>query len=227
MEELDRVLDRDDVLRVARVDVVDHRGERRRLTRAGRAGQKDQPALLVGDLVDHGREHQLLGGLDLEGNGAADERDGAALHERVHAEAGHARNRVGEVHLALVPERLQLGLVREHVEEGGLGVLGPERLEALDRHQLAVLADDGRSGDLEMEVGGLRLDDCHEGGIDVEHSSSIGFPAQVLRPGALDAVPAHWTLAPRPRRVASALRRATEASSATGSRSGGSARASR
>ena len=97
----------------------------------------------------------------------------AALHERVHAEAGHAGNRVGEVDLALVAERLELRLVREHVEEGGLGVLGPERLHARDRHELAVLADDGRGGDLEMEVGGLRLDDGHEGSVDVEHSSSI------------------------------------------------------
>ena len=51
-----------------------------------------------------------------------------------------------------------------------LGVLRAERVRALERDELAVLADDGRGGDLEMEVGTLRLDDGHEGGVDVEHS---------------------------------------------------------
>ena len=76
VEELDRVLDRDDVLRVARVDVVDHRRERRGLTRAGGSGEKDQAALLVGDLVDHRRQQQLLDRLDLERDRTADERHG-------------------------------------------------------------------------------------------------------------------------------------------------------
>ena len=49
VQELDRVLDRDDVLGHRRVDVVDHRRERRRLARAGRAGQQDDPALLLGE----------------------------------------------------------------------------------------------------------------------------------------------------------------------------------
>jgi hypothetical protein len=38
VNELDRVLDRDDVPRSRLVDVIDHRRERRRLTRAGRTG---------------------------------------------------------------------------------------------------------------------------------------------------------------------------------------------
>ena len=42
---LDRVLDRDDVIRVLRVDVVDHRGERGRLARAGRAGDEHDAAV--------------------------------------------------------------------------------------------------------------------------------------------------------------------------------------
>src|SRR2546421_328882 len=52
VEELDRVLDRDDVLRVEAVDLVDHRREGGALTRTGRTGQEDDAALLVGDLRD-------------------------------------------------------------------------------------------------------------------------------------------------------------------------------
>ena len=49
VEDLDRVLDRDDVLLPRAVDVVDHRGERRRLARAGRAGDEDQAAVLLAE----------------------------------------------------------------------------------------------------------------------------------------------------------------------------------
>ena len=42
VEDLDRVLDRHDVLVLRLVDVVDHRAERRRLARAGRAGDEHQ-----------------------------------------------------------------------------------------------------------------------------------------------------------------------------------------
>src|SRR3954469_17794961 len=54
VEELDRVLDRDDVLVHRPVHVVDHRRERGRLARAGRAGEQDDPALLLGQPRDHG-----------------------------------------------------------------------------------------------------------------------------------------------------------------------------
>ena len=46
---LDRVLERDDVARAGRVDVVDHRRQRRGLARAGGAGEQDDPALLLGE----------------------------------------------------------------------------------------------------------------------------------------------------------------------------------
>ncbi len=50
VQELDRVLDRDDVLGHRPVHVVDHRRERGRLAGAGGAGEQDDPALLLGEL---------------------------------------------------------------------------------------------------------------------------------------------------------------------------------
>ena len=52
VDELDRVLDRDDVLVAVAVDLVEHRGEGRRLAGAGRARDEDQAAVLLGELRD-------------------------------------------------------------------------------------------------------------------------------------------------------------------------------
>ena len=52
VHELDRVLDREDVLRALAVDLVDQRRERRRLTGAGRAGDEHEPARPLGQLVE-------------------------------------------------------------------------------------------------------------------------------------------------------------------------------
>ena len=49
VEDLDRVLDRDDVALTGPVDVVDHRGERRGLAAPGWPRDEDQAALLVGE----------------------------------------------------------------------------------------------------------------------------------------------------------------------------------
>jgi hypothetical protein len=52
VEELDRVLDRENVLRPRPVDPVDQRSERRRLARPRRAGHEHEAAGLVAELVE-------------------------------------------------------------------------------------------------------------------------------------------------------------------------------
>ena len=77
VQKLDRVLDREDVLVPRAVDVVEQRGERRRLARAGGPGDEHQAARLVGQLVEPGREAELLERLDLvrdQPEGGADAR---------------------------------------------------------------------------------------------------------------------------------------------------------
>ena len=53
VEELDRVLDRDDVRPAILVDVLDHRRQRRGLAGAGDAGDEDEPARLHRDLLEN------------------------------------------------------------------------------------------------------------------------------------------------------------------------------
>ena len=96
---LDRILDGDDVARVAAVDLVDERRERRRLAGAGRPADEDQAARQLRQQLDrrrqaerreprHARRQQPHGG-----------RRAAALAMQVDAEAaeaGDAERRVGD-----------------------------------------------------------------------------------------------------------------------------------
>src|SRR5699024_8252729 len=60
VEELDRVLDRHDVLRASPVRAVDDRRERRRLARARRARDENEPARQTGELPHTRRDTELL-----------------------------------------------------------------------------------------------------------------------------------------------------------------------
>ena len=104
VQELDRVLDREDVLVPGVVDVVEQRGERRRLAGAGRAGDEHEAARLVRELVEASRDAELLERLDLVRDQPEGGADGRALKVGVDAEAREAGNRVGEVDL---PARLE------------------------------------------------------------------------------------------------------------------------
>ena len=70
VEELDRVLDGHDVVVARAVDLVDHGCERRRLTGARRARDKDEAARLLRKLVELRRKPEILERLQLGGNHA-------------------------------------------------------------------------------------------------------------------------------------------------------------
>ena len=94
VQELDRVLDRDDVVGPVAVDLVDERRERRRLTRAGRARDEDEPARLVAEAIEGVRDAEFFEGLQLGGNKAERAREALPLRKDVHTKPGDARNRV-------------------------------------------------------------------------------------------------------------------------------------
>jgi hypothetical protein len=95
--ELDRILDRDDVPFPLRVDLVDHRGECRRLSGASGSGDEDQPAGFLGQPRDDGRQPQILETEDLEGDRADRHRHASALTEDVPSKARELRNGEREV----------------------------------------------------------------------------------------------------------------------------------
>ena len=153
MQELDRVLDRHDVLVLDRVDAVDHRRERRRLAGACGPGDEDDSPLLVGELADHGRELELLDRLDLVGNGAHDERYRAPLVESVDAKAREPRERKGEIDLVLGVELAAQGIALDQAVDDLSGDLGRERLRVGNGLEPPVDANHRRRGDFEVEVG--------------------------------------------------------------------------
>ena len=111
VQELDRILDREDVLGARLVDQVDDRGERRRLARSGRAGDEHDAVLQRRDVGERRRQVQLGERRDLRRDDAHDDGERAALAEDVDAEAAALGQRVREVAGALFLERPQRLLV--------------------------------------------------------------------------------------------------------------------
>jgi len=107
VDDLDRVLDRHDVLAPGAVDVVDHGRERRGLSRAGRAGYEDEPAVLLGEAPDARRQREIGEVRDVAQDDAESDRDGAALPEAVDAEPRQALRRVSAVEFSRLEEGLE------------------------------------------------------------------------------------------------------------------------
>src|SRR5206468_4184828 len=105
VQKLDRVFDGDDVLPRLGVDLVDDRGERRRLARPGRPGDKNEASRLRRQLRDDGREAKLLERADLEGNRPKGTGHRAPLHEEVRAKPGDVLDTEREVKLVVLLEK--------------------------------------------------------------------------------------------------------------------------
>src|SRR6185312_6694502 len=87
MQELDRILDRHDVVRGALVAVIDHRRDRGGLARAGRADQEDEPAFEHDELAQRLRKSQILEPRHVGADVPQNDRGVPALQEHVDAEA--------------------------------------------------------------------------------------------------------------------------------------------
>jgi hypothetical protein len=156
VQELDRILDREDVLRAVAVDLVDDRGERRRLTGAGRAGDEHEPAGLLGEDVQRLGDPELLERLQLRRNQTERRADRLALEVRVDAEAREPGNRVREVELAIQLEMLLL-LARQNAVQELLRLLARQCVEAFEPFDFSTHANSRGRPRRHMEVGGIRL----------------------------------------------------------------------
>ncbi len=161
VQELDRVLDREDVVGALGVDHVEHRGQRRRLARAGRPGDEHEAARLGGQLAQHLGDAERVEAGDLVRHQPEGGAHRAALEEAVDAEAGDAGDRVGEVELFAGLEAFALVVVEDAVDD--LSRLLPgERREPLHRDDLPLVAHRRREAGAEVDVGRPRLDHATE-----------------------------------------------------------------
>ncbi len=134
VQELDRVLDRHDVLVAGAVDLVDHRRQRGGLPRAGRTGHEHESPRPAGELVHGGRQAELVDRGQSERDQAEGGADRAPLVVGVDAEARVAGDRVGEVELPVGLKALALIAGENRVDD--LARVGRRQLRVfLERRQ--------------------------------------------------------------------------------------------
>jgi hypothetical protein len=156
VQELDRVLDREDVAEFVLVDVVHHRRECRRLARAGRSRDEDQPAWAVGEVGEDLRRIELLERKHLRRNRPERRRGAAMLVERIDPEAGEVRHREAEVAFEELLVHLPLRVAHDVVHHG-VHVLVLHRRQ-VDAPDVAVYADQRWKPRGQVKVRGLVLD---------------------------------------------------------------------
>jgi hypothetical protein len=133
VNELDRVLDRDDRRFLSLVDVVDHCGEGRRLAATGRAGDEHESTFALADILQHRRHTEVVEGDDVAGDYAKDRRLTSSREEDVDPEASHVAELEGEVDVELLLEDPALRVVHD-VERHRVHFVSRERwmVDALD-----------------------------------------------------------------------------------------------
>ena len=115
VNELDGIFDRDDVIGLVVVDVVDHRSKRRRLARTGRARHEHQAARMHRDVLEDLRRVQIVERHDQRRNRPEHRTCTAVLIERVDAEARELGNLEGEVGFVELFVRLALLVIHDVV----------------------------------------------------------------------------------------------------------------
>ena len=155
MQELDRVLDAHDVLVAFFVDLVTGPTGSGKSTTLASMVDKDEPAGLLRHLLYGLGEPELLKARNLLRNSTKGRAKGAALEVHVDAEAGRARQGVGDVQLPVVLQALAL-LVGENIVDHL-----PRRIRRQHRIlqglHLAVNPDHGRQTHGDVQVARPRL----------------------------------------------------------------------
>ena len=156
VDKFDRILNGQDVGVIVGVDVIDHRRQRRRLARSGRAGHQNQPTRVAGDFLEEFGAAQILQRQDLGGNGPEHRRRAPVLIEGVDAEAGDAWQFEREVALQEFLVIAALLVVHDVVDQR-VYFLGVQRRH-VDAADVAIDADHRRQAGAEMQVRGFVLE---------------------------------------------------------------------
>jgi hypothetical protein len=149
VQNLNRVFDGDDVVRMRAIHVIDQAGERRAFAAAGWAGRQDQAAFHVGKIAqDLARQPERLETGDGIADHAHDNADAVALPEDIAAETGNSRQRIGEVEFVTVLELFPL-FGGQQTAGNGFCVIRRER-PVRKRHEFPI--DPARRGAADVQV---------------------------------------------------------------------------
>jgi len=161
VDEFDRVLDRDDVILVLLVDVLDHRGQRRRFSGAGRSGDDHQPVGMIAEVFQGIGQAHLFDRRNFQRHESHHRADQAALNEGIDAEAGVAGNFVREVGFHFLQENAH-AFGAHQARHRGLHVFGGDFRIAGLRNEIAGDAEERRAASFDVQVGALILAQLNE-----------------------------------------------------------------
>src|SRR5947209_5991945 len=102
MYELDRIFDGEDMVRVSKIDVVEHGRQGGRLTRPGRPGYQHESLSQLGKRLDAGGKTKLLHGWDFGGNGSQDRSHPSTGQKYVNTKITNPRNRLALVQILVL-----------------------------------------------------------------------------------------------------------------------------
>ncbi len=170
MHELDRLLDGDDVARVAAVDEVDQGRQRGRFARAGRAGDQDKSTPDVGKPLDDRRNIELLQRRNLVRNQTKDAAVPVQVLVEIAPETRLGAELVGAVDVARF-EKFLPAFRSDHLAEH-LFHLGMREHVIPQFLDVAVQAHLGRLALLHVKIGRLGFDDGVE--VIVDHDTLMG-----------------------------------------------------
>ncbi len=169
MHELDGVLETDDIEAARRVEVIDHRGQRRRLARARRACDEHHALMQIAKFADDRRQTESLHARNIAGDAAERCANTSFLAIDVDAESPAVGADVGKVEILTVLKTLLLS-VGQYLLDVVLE-LGATEIAKLDRHEIAVQAQHWRNPDRKMHIGATLcqpeleecVNSCHDG----------------------------------------------------------------
>ena len=155
VDEFDRILDREDVLTAAVVDVIQQGRQRRGLAGTGGAGHQHQSPRTPTHLQHHRRKIELFHTGNFAAQGPEAGGIAAPLPVNVDPEAGHPSQAVGAVQLPVLFQGLALAVV-QHRENQPVAVLLFERV-IRHRSQFTAEPSVGRLAGGEMQVAAAGL----------------------------------------------------------------------
>ena len=115
MQKFDRVFHRQDMVVTLLVDLVDHGGKRRRLTRTGRTGHQHKSGGACRKFGQDLRQAQFLKRLDFERDDTERQSHAATLQIGIRTETREVRNAERKVTFLVLFKRLFLQLVHQAV----------------------------------------------------------------------------------------------------------------